>query len=93
LEKDLVEAWAELLERDSGEIGILDNFFDLGGHSLLATRLVSLLHSRHGIDLPIHLVFDTGNLAELADRIQERELGEADDELMESLLAEMGADQ
>ncbi|MEA2563438.1 MAG: hypothetical protein QOH06_4942 [Acidobacteriota bacterium] len=93
LEEDLVEAWAEVLERDPGEIGIHDNFFDLGGHSLLATRLVSLLHSRHGIEVPIHLVFDAGNLAELADRILERELGEADDELMESLLAEMGADE
>ncbi|HWM91382.1 MAG TPA: amino acid adenylation domain-containing protein [Thermoanaerobaculia bacterium] len=90
LEERLVEAWAEVLERDAGEIGILDNFFDLGGHSLLATRLVSLLHSRHGIDVPMYLVFDTPNLAGLADRIMERELGEADDELLAAMLAEMG---
>ncbi|MFL6293499.1 MAG: amino acid adenylation domain-containing protein, partial [Thermoanaerobaculia bacterium] len=91
LEEDLVEAWAAVLERDPAEIGIRDNFFDLGGHSLLATRLASLLHSRHGIDMPIHLVFDTRNLAELADRILERELGEADDELLASLIGEMPA--
>ncbi|HVG07740.1 MAG TPA: amino acid adenylation domain-containing protein, partial [Thermoanaerobaculia bacterium] len=89
LEEDLVEAWAEVLERDPGQIGILDNFFDLGGHSLLATRLVSLLHSRHGIEVPIHWIFDTGNLGELADRILERELGEADDELLASLIDEL----
>ena len=97
LEEDLVGAWAEILDRDPGEIGVLDNFFELGGHSLLATRLASLLHSRHGIEVPIHLIFDTGNLAELADRILERELGrelgEAGDELMDSLLAEMRGDE
>ena len=84
-----MEAWAEVLELDPGGFGVLDNFFELGGHSLLATRLVSLLHSRWQIDVPLHLVFDTPNLAELADRILESGLAEADDELLASLMAEM----
>jgi amino acid adenylation domain-containing protein/non-ribosomal peptide synthase protein (TIGR01720 family) len=89
LEEHLVEATAEVLGRDPGEIGVLDNFFDLGGHSLLATRLVSLLHSRWGIEAPIQLVFDTPHLAGLADRIMEAELAGADDELLASVLAEL----
>ena len=88
LEETLIEVCAHVLDRDPGEIGLLDNFFDLGGHSLLATRFVSQLQSR-GIDVPLELVFDTPNLAGLADRIMERELAGADDELLASLLAEM----
>jgi amino acid adenylation domain-containing protein len=86
LEEDLVEACAEVLGRDPAEIGVLDNFFELGGHSLLATRLVSLLQARKGLDVPLHLVFDTPHLAGLADRIMERELAAADDELLLALL-------
>jgi amino acid adenylation domain-containing protein/non-ribosomal peptide synthase protein (TIGR01720 family) len=89
LEENLVEAAAEVLEREPQEIGVLDNFFDLGGHSLLATRFVSRLQARWGIEVPLQLVFDTPNLAGLADAILERELGEADDDLMDSLLSEM----
>jgi amino acid adenylation domain-containing protein/non-ribosomal peptide synthase protein (TIGR01720 family) len=89
LEETLVEAAAEVLERRLEEVGVLDNFFDLGGHSLLATRFVSLLSLRHGIGMPLQLVFETANLAELADRIMESELSGADDEMLASLLAEM----
>ncbi len=93
VEEQLVEACARVLELDPGTIGVSDSFFDLGGHSLLATRLMSQLHSRLGIEVPLHVIFDTRNLGELADRIVERELDEADDELMEALLAGMGADE
>jgi acyl carrier protein len=89
LEETLVAAAAEVLDRRPEDVGVLDNFFDLGGHSLLATRFVSLLNVRHGIEIPLQLVFETANLAELADRIVERELSGADDEMLASLLAEM----
>jgi hypothetical protein len=89
LEENLVEACASVLQRDPREIGVFDNFFDLGGHSLLATRFVSQLHSRWGIEVPIQLVFDTPDLAGLADRIMESELAGVDDELLASVLAEM----
>jgi acyl carrier protein len=92
LEETLVAAAAEVLERRPEEVGVLDNFFELGGHSLLATRLVSLLSVRHGIELPLQLVFETADLAELADRIMERELSGADDEMLASLLAELPDD-
>jgi amino acid adenylation domain-containing protein/non-ribosomal peptide synthase protein (TIGR01720 family) len=93
MEETLVAAWAEVLRRDPGTISVRDNFFDLGGHSLLATRLIALLQARWRIDVPLQLVFDTENLAGLADRIVESELAEAsemDDELLAALLAEMG---
>ena len=90
LEESLVAAAAEVLGRGPGEVGVFDNFFDLGGHSLLATRFVSMLHSRWGIEAPIQLVFDTPHLAALADRIMEAELAEVDDDLLASVLAEMG---
>ena len=89
LEETLVEAAAEVLARRPEDVGVLDNFFDLGGHSLLATRFVSLLGVRHGIEIPLQLVFETASLADLADRIMERELSGADDEMLASLLDEM----
>jgi amino acid adenylation domain-containing protein/non-ribosomal peptide synthase protein (TIGR01720 family) len=93
MEESLVAAWAEVLRRDPETISVRDNFFDLGGHSLLATRLLSLLKTRWGIEIPMQLVFETGDLTGLADRIDERELSAAadeDDELLAALLAEMG---
>jgi acyl carrier protein len=90
MEQDLVDAWAEVLKRDPGEISILDNFFDLGGHSLLVTRFISLFRSRWRIEVPMQLVFDTENLGALADRIVENELVDADDEMLAALMAEMG---
>jgi len=88
-EENLAAAWAEVLGRDPGEISVLDNFFDLGGHSLLATRLVALLQMRWGIEVPLQLVFDTPDLAALADRIVERELAGVDDEELATLLAKL----
>src|SRR5215203_1298193 len=74
LEERLVAACAEVLGRDPETVGVFDNFFELGGHSLLATRLVSLLHSRWGIDVPMLHVFDTPHLAALAARVAAGEL-------------------
>ena len=51
LEKSLVEAWEEVLDRSP--IGIRDNFFDLGGHSLLATRLLWKIEKAIGVNLPL----------------------------------------
>ncbi len=90
LEEHLVEVCAEVLGLDRTRVGVLDNFFDLGGHSLLATQLAAQLRKKWGIEVPLQLLFDTANLAELAERITERELAEVDAELLEEMLAELG---
>jgi surfactin family lipopeptide synthetase C len=89
LEEQLADGMAAVLGLEPGRIGIYDNFFDLGGHSLLATQLVAQLRLRHAIEVPLQLLFDSAHLAELADRITERELAEADDALLAEMLAEM----
>jgi acyl carrier protein len=91
LEEKLVEAVAGVLDLAPERISVYDNFFDLGGHSLLATQLVAQLRQQHGIEVSLPLLFDSGHLADLADQITARELAEADEGLLEELLAEMEA--
>ncbi|MEH3117458.1 MAG: amino acid adenylation domain-containing protein [Methylorubrum populi] len=43
-----------------------DNFFERGGDSILATRVVSRLRQEHGIELPLHRLFEAATLADLA---------------------------
>jgi amino acid adenylation domain-containing protein len=83
VEESLTVACAEVLGLE--RVGVRDNFFALGGHSLLATQLVARLRERHGLDVPLQLLFDAADFRDLADRVVERELAGAD----ESLLAEM----
>jgi len=89
LEERLIEAVAEVLGLEPERIGIYDNFFDLGGHSLLATQLVAQIRQQHGIEVTLQLLFDSAHLADLADSLTEREIEEADDALLEEMLAEM----
>jgi acyl carrier protein len=89
IENRLVEAVAGVLGLEPERIGIYDNFFDLGGHSLLATQLVAQLRLQHGIEISLPLLFDSAHLADLADQITAREIAEADDALLEELLAEL----
>jgi amino acid adenylation domain-containing protein len=87
LEELLAHTSAELLGVEG--MGMGDNFFERGGHSLLATQLVSRLTQEHGIDMTLQMVFDAATLGELADRIVERELAGADDEVLAEMLRAM----
>jgi amino acid adenylation domain-containing protein len=89
LEERLVEAVAGVLGLDPARVGVYDNFFDLGGHSLLATQLAAQLRQQHGIEISLPLLFDSAHLADLADQITARELEEADEALLEEILAEL----
>ena len=83
----MAAVWEEVLgvERPS----VHESFFSLGGHSLLATQLVAQLRQQHGIEISLPLLFDSAHLADLADQITARELAEADEALLEELLAEL----
>ncbi|GAA1655098.1 non-ribosomal peptide synthetase [Catellatospora bangladeshensis] len=51
------EIWREVLGH--GEIGPDDDLFDLGGHSLTVTKIAARMRRRLGVDLPLHVFFDT----------------------------------
>ncbi|BCJ74750.1 hypothetical protein CS0771_42940 [Catellatospora sp. IY07-71] len=51
------EIWQEVLGH--GEIGPDDDLFDLGGHSLTVTKIAARMRRRLGVDLPLHVFFDT----------------------------------
>lgn len=68
-EEELVAgAYEAVLERAPGRYG---NFFELGGHSLRATQLVARLRGAFGVELPLRAVFETPEVAALAERIVE----------------------
>ncbi|HET8796749.1 MAG TPA: phosphopantetheine-binding protein, partial [Thermoanaerobaculia bacterium] len=84
-EKTIAAAWSEVLGRPSPSLDT--SFFEIGGHSLLGVRMVSLLHRRLGVQLPLRTLFDTGTIrtmaaavdrlrpdAQTSDRFQEGEL-------------------
>jgi acyl carrier protein len=92
LEEHLVAACAQVLGLDPAKVSVLDNFFDLGGHSLLATQLIAQLRLEWNVEVPLQLLFDTANLADLAERITEQELSAVDPELLQAMLAELGGE-
>ncbi|KPV60903.1 hypothetical protein QJ48_02835 [Paenibacillus sp. A3] len=59
-EAKLAEVWREVLGVE--RVGIRDNFFDLGGHSLKATVLVSKIHKRLNVEVPLKEVFRSPTL-------------------------------
>jgi acyl-CoA synthetase (AMP-forming)/AMP-acid ligase II len=87
LERLLAEIMAEVLHVE--RVGLRDNFFALGGHSLLATQLVSRLAQDRALPVTLQMVFDAADVGDLADRIVDRELASAGDDL-DALLAGAG---
>jgi acyl carrier protein len=67
-EQIIADVWEELLGIQ--QIGIHDDFFELGGHSLVATQIISRLHKKFGIELPISSIFESSTIAEMADRVK-----------------------
>ena len=60
-------------------IGVHDNLFALGGHSLTATRFVARVADTYGVNLPVHQVFASPTIAELAEIVSaDPDFGRAD---------------
>ena len=65
MEEVLVSIWSEVLGRE--QIGINDNFFELGGHSLRATVIISRIHKKLSVELPLKELFKTPTISGVGD--------------------------
>lgn len=65
----LARIWSDLL--GIPEIHADDHFFELGGHSLMVVQLVSRIHQKFGVELPMHLLFEHPQLQQMAEAISE----------------------
>lgn len=74
-EQVVAQAWAQVTGDNS--VSMSDNFFlHLGGNSLLATQVTSRLRELLQLDIPLRIVFESSDLADLAcriDKLQENE--------------------
>jgi amino acid adenylation domain-containing protein len=73
IERELVEIWSEVLSRDAVnlKIGIDDSFFELGGHSLKATILISKIHKKLDVIVPLVEVFKRKTIRRLSGYIKD----------------------
>jgi FkbH-like protein len=87
-ERTLASIWAELLKVP--RVSPDDRFFDLGGHSLLAVLLISRVHERLGVTLPVDDVY-AGDLTlrDLAMKIDAMAAGGMESAEYEAMLAEI----
>jgi amino acid adenylation domain-containing protein len=66
VEEKLVDIWSVLLGKEKETIGIDANFFEMGGHSLKATILVSKIHKKFNVNVPLNKIFEFPTIRELA---------------------------
>lgn len=76
LERDLAAIWRELLGVE--KVGVRDDFFELGGQSLIAVRLFAKVKKKHGVELPLSVLFEAPTIEGCA-AILARKLGRADE--------------
>ncbi|GIU73700.1 MAG: hypothetical protein KatS3mg004_0787 [Bryobacteraceae bacterium] len=87
-EERLAKIWSELLQKPVTDPAA--NFFDLGGHSLLAVLLLMRIREEFGVELSVDEVYSASlTLGSLAAAIEARQLGAADPEEYQALLAEI----
>ncbi|MEK9135570.1 MAG: amino acid adenylation domain-containing protein, partial [Bacteroidota bacterium] len=66
-EELIATLWVEALGIE--QVGVYDNFFELGGHSLLAMKIIISLREKLGADVPVHHLFETPTIADIASFI------------------------
>ncbi|MGC8759220.1 MAG: HAD-IIIC family phosphatase [Bryobacteraceae bacterium] len=87
-EEKLARIWSELLQKPVSDPAA--NFFDLGGHSLLAVLLLMRIREEFGVELSVDEVYSASlTLGSLAAAIEAKQLGAADPEEYQALLAEI----
>ena len=86
-EQELADIWTEVLKLK--QVGINDNFFELGGHSLLATQVISRLREVFSLDFPLRYLFENPTIAELAQKVSEQQLKQAESDELARILAEV----
>lgn len=69
LEQKLIEIWKKVL--NINQFSDTDNFFSLGGNSLKAIRLMSLINSEFGKDIPLAELFRNSTLRQMAKVLSE----------------------
>jgi tyrocidine synthetase-3 len=75
VEKKLVEIWSEVLGIHKDVISMDSNFFQLGGHSLKATILISKIHKKLNVKVPLAEIFKRPVIRELCQYIAAEEKG------------------
>ncbi len=68
IEEKLTKIWSEVL--DLKEVGINDTFFEVGGNSISGIQLISRIRKNFKIEIPVHILFELPNIAELAEYIR-----------------------
>ncbi|QSI44922.1 non-ribosomal peptide synthetase [Bacillus altitudinis] len=68
-EQVLAAIWEDILEVD--RVYKEDQFFDLGGHSLKATQTISRINHEFSIKAPLKILFESKNLAHLAQMVDD----------------------
>lgn len=84
VERVLMGIWGKLLGLE--QINIHDNFFRLGGNSLLAVQLINEIRRTFEIELPLHHLFESPTIAELAPTLDTIRLTEPTATSQETLL-------
>jgi hypothetical protein len=68
VEATLVRIWSDILATQE-PVGVYDNVFAAGGESLTATKFVARVADTYGVSLPVHHVFASPTIAQLAEII------------------------
>jgi amino acid adenylation domain-containing protein len=68
VEATLARIWSDLID-SKAPLGVHDNLFASGGHSLTATRFVARITDTYGVSLPIHHVFSSPTIEQLAELV------------------------
>jgi acyl carrier protein len=75
------------------QVGIQHNFFALGGHSLLATQLIARIRTLFQVEVPLHRLFETPTIADMAhviEQIQTEQIEQAESEKLVQMFPTLG---